>query len=191
MLEIILATKNPHKIDEIRKILNFKTIILRPYTEFIDINIPEPGRTLFENSLFKAECIFKITNKPSLADDSGLFIEALDGAPGVLSSRYGTNDRDRIQRVLRELGQEKNRRAKFCAVYVYYYAHKKYEVFTGELQGRISSVPRGNEGFGYDPIFVPRGYRKTFAELGPAIKNRISHRAIALRKFRNYLKKIT
>jgi len=191
MTEIILATKNPHKIAEIKKILGNKNIFLKPYTHFIDIEIPEPNETLLENSLLKAEVIYRFTNKPSLADDSGLFIEKLNGAPGVFSSKYGSNDKKRIERVLTELGNTKNRKAKFCAVFVYYYAPKKYAVFEGKIEGKITDVPRGTSGFGYDPIFIPHGYKKTFAELGPEIKNRISHRAKALKKFKKYLMRIT
>ncbi|MGB9720607.1 MAG: RdgB/HAM1 family non-canonical purine NTP pyrophosphatase [bacterium] len=188
MITIILATKNLHKATEIRAILGDQNISLIPYTNFIDISINESGETLLENSLLKAEFIYRITNSPCLADDSGLFIEKLNGAPGVISSRYGVNDEERISRVLKELANSRNRNAEFRAVFVYYYAPKKYAVFEGIVKGRITYSPRGTSGFGYDPIFVPRGYRKTFAELGPEIKNRISHRAKALRKFKNFLK---
>ncbi len=191
MIEIILATKNQHKINEIKAILHNKDVLLRPYTDFTDTEITESGKTLLENSLLKAEFVFKTTIKPSLADDSGLFIDALHGAPGVFSSRYGANDKERIQRVLCELGATKNRKAKFCAVFVYFYAPHKYAVFRGEIHGRISFAPRGENGFGYDPIFIPYGYKRTFAELGPELKNRISHRAKALMKFKKYLKTVT
>lgn len=190
MNEIVLATKNPHKIKEIKQIIGDKNIVLIPYTQFINIEIPEPNETLFENSLLKAEIIYRFTNKPSLADDSGLFIDKLNGAPGVFSSRYGKNDKERINRVLTELGNTKERRAKFCAVFVYYYGPRNYAVFEGEIKGRITFEPKGENGFGYDPLFIPDGYKKTFAELGPEIKNRISHRAKALKKFKNYLKKL-
>ncbi len=183
-MEIILATKNPHKIEEIKSILGEKFIL-----HTIE-NLPlvkESGRTLFENSLLKAEFIFKLTGKPSLADDSGLFVDGLNGAPGIYSSRYGRNDKKRIERVLKELKGNKNRKACFKAVFVYYYAPDKYEAFEGECEGMIADKPRGNAGFGYDPIFIPEGYKKTFAELGPEIKNRISHRAKALKKLKRYL----
>lgn len=184
---IVLATKNPHKVKEIRQIINKDNLLLIPCTEFIDMHLPEPGETLLENSLLKAEFIHRITKLPALADDSGLFIDRLNGAPGVLSARYGVNDEKRIERVLREMGNSRNRRAKFCAVFVYYYGPNKYEVFEGEIEGRITNEPKGESGFGYDPIFIPKGYKKTFAELGPEIKNRISHRARALKKFKEFL----
>jgi XTP/dITP diphosphohydrolase len=189
MFEIVLATKNRHKVAEIEKILGNKSIVFLPYTNFINIEIGEPGETLLENSLLKAEFVYRLIGKPSLADDSGLFVEELNGAPGVFSSRYARNDRERISRVLRELGNAKNRRARFWAVFVYYFGSNKYAVFEGKVEGKITYAPRGISGFGYDPIFIPRGYNRTFAELGPEIKNRISHRARALSKFKKFLKK--
>lgn len=189
MFSIVLATRNHNKIEEISQILNLNKVLLIPYTRFIDFHIPEPGDTLVENSFLKAEFIHKIIKLPALADDSGLFIEELNGAPGVLSSRYEVNDEKRIERVLRELGRSKNRRAWFRAVFVYFYDINTYKVFEGEIEGRITYEPRGEWGFGYDPIFIPKGYRKTFAELGPWVKNRISHRAKALKKFKKFLLK--
>ncbi len=189
MFHIVLATRNYHKIEEINQILNLNKVLLIPYTRFIDLHIPEPGDTLVENSLLKAEFIHRIIRLPALADDSGLFIEALNGAPGVLSSRYEMNDKKRIERVLKELGKTKNRKAWFRAVFVYFYDIKKYKVFEGEIEGKIAYEPKGGWGFGYDPIFIPKGYRKTFAELGPWVKNRISHRTRALKKFTKFLLK--
>jgi len=189
MFHIVLATRNFHKIEEIRQILNLNSVLLVPYTRYIDLHIPEPGDTLLENSLLKAEFTHRIIRLPSLADDSGLFVEELNGAPGVLSSRYEVNDEKRIERVLKELGKAKNRKAWFRAVFVYYYDIKKYKIFEGEIEGRIACEPRGEWGFGYDPIFIPKGYKKTFAELGPWVKNRISHRAMALKKFKKFLLK--
>ncbi|MEO0128806.1 MAG: RdgB/HAM1 family non-canonical purine NTP pyrophosphatase [candidate division WOR-3 bacterium] len=189
MFHIVLATRNHNKIEEISQILNLNKVLLIPYTRFIDLHIPEPGDTLVENSLLKAEFIHRIIKLPALADDSGLFIEELNGAPGVLSSRYEVNDEKKIERVLRELGRAKNRRAWFRAVFVYFYDIKTYKVFEGEIEGRIAHEPKGEWGFGYDPIFIPKGYRKTFAELGPWVKNRISHRAKALKKFKKFFLK--
>lgn len=189
-MDLVLATKNAHKVGEIKKILNLAGVHYLTLNDFLPIPINESGRTLAENSLIKASFTYKMTNKPALADDSGLFINALDGRPGVASSRYGKNDPDRIGRVLNELGGEKKRTAVFKAVFVYYFAPGKYEVFEGECPGRITLVPKGEHGFGYDPIFIPRGFRKTFAELGPKVKDRISHRAGALKKFKKYYLKL-
>jgi XTP/dITP diphosphohydrolase len=184
---IILATRNQNKIKEITSILGpdieYKTI-----SNSLNINMKETGRTLLENSLAKATFAFKLTATPSLADDSGLFVDALDGDPGVYSSRYGKDDKDRITRLLNNLADKKDRSAKFRAVFVYYYAPNKFEVFEGECEGQITQEIRGTKGFGYDPIFMPKGYKKTFAELGQVEKNRISHRAKALAKFKEYLK---
>jgi XTP/dITP diphosphohydrolase len=185
-LDLVLATKNAHKIGEIKKILNLAGVHYLTLSDFLPIPINESGRTLAENSLIKASFTYKMADKPCLADDSGLFVAGLDGRPGVLSSRYGKDDPERIRRVLAELGDEKKRAASFRAVFVYYYAPGQYEVFQGECRGRITTAPRGKHGFGYDPIFIPRGYRKTFAELGPKVKDRISHRAMALKKFKKY-----
>jgi XTP/dITP diphosphohydrolase len=186
--QIVLATRNAHKIAEIKSILG-PDIEYLTLGEFGKIKCREAGRTLLENSLIKAEFTFRVTGKPSLADDSGLFIDALDGAPGIFSSRYGKDDAQRIRRVLDELGDTKDRTARFMAVFVFYLAPGKYESFAGECAGRIAAEPKGAAGFGYDPIFIPRGYRRTFAELGAETKNRISHRATALKKFKGYLLK--
>ncbi len=167
-----------------------KKIPFRLLSDYINFEIKETGRTLLENSLIKAKFTFKISGVPSLADDSGLFVDALNGEPGIYSSRYGQNDKERIAKLLDRLTGIKNRKAKFRAVYVYYFDTDRYEVFEGECPGRIAEKARGSQGFGYDPIFIPKGYKKTFAELGPEIKNRISHRAKALMEFKKYLDNI-
>ncbi len=124
----------------------------------------------------------------SLADDSGLFVDALNGAPGPLSARYGKSDEERIKRLLKELNKIEQRSAIFrCAVAVV--GLEIDEVFLGECEGQIAHEPSGSLGFGYDPIFVPKGFDKTFADLGPKVKNRISHRAKALLKAKEYLLK--
>jgi len=185
-ITIVLATRNQNKIKEIKAILG-SDITYQNITDFLNIKIKEVSRSLIENSFTKAAFSYKVCNKPSLADDSGLFVEALNDEPGIYSARYGKDDKDRIAKLLKNLANEKNRRATFRAAFVYYYAPGAYEIFQGECMGRIALEPRGSNGFGYDPIFIPKGYRKTFAELGPEIKNRISHRAQALMKFKKYL----
>ena len=184
---IVLATRNQHKIDEIKDIIDLD-IGYKTLSDYVSISITEAGRTLLENSLAKAAFAFKISQRPSLADDSGLFVDALNGAPGVFSARYGANDNDRIARLLKELADVHERGAQFKAVYVYYYGMNLYRIFEGCCLGDITAEPRGSGGFGYDPIFIPRGYKKTFAELGSKTKNRISHRAKALKKFQRYIK---
>lgn len=184
--EIVLASRNPDKIAEIKAIIG-DLVGLGVLGNRVKIDIPEFGRSLLENSLTKAAFAYRLCHKPTLADDSGLFVDCLAGAPGIYSSRYGRSDKERIARLLREIGNEKNRKAAFRVVFVYYYADGKYEVFEGECIGRIADSARGSGGFGYDPVFVPGGYKKTFAELGPSVKNKISHRARALKKFRAFL----
>jgi len=186
---IVLATRNEHKIVEIKAMLG-SIVDCRTLRDYLNITVKEAGRTLLENSLAKAAFTFKATGQPSLADDSGLFVEALDGEPGVYSSRYGKNDTERINKLLRNLEMKKNRAAAFRAVFVYYFAPQKYDIFRGKCNGEIALEPRGTHGFGYDPIFIPHGYTKTFSELGPDVKNKISHRAKALQEFKRYLKSL-
>ena len=185
IFSIVLATRNQNKIDEIKKFLDLD-INYRTLSDYIDISIQEAGRTLIENSLAKASFAFKISRIPSLADDSGLFVSSLNDSPGVFSARYGKNDDERIKRLLNEMKDKQDRRAEFRAVFVYYSGVNEYKIFKGICAGEIAAQPRGSEGFGYDPIFIPHGYLKTFAELGLKTKNRISHRARALAKFKKY-----
>jgi XTP/dITP diphosphohydrolase len=187
-LELLLATKNPHKLEEIKNILGKAAgITYLSLHYFPGFAIKETGRSLLQNSLLKAEFAFKVSGKPSLADDSGLFIDALDGEPGIFSSRYASTDQARIEKVLKMMRLKIKRTAQFRAVFVYYFAPQQYQAFEGICPGTIAIEPRGAHGFGYDPIFIPDGYKKTFAEMTPKTKNRISHRARALRKFKAYL----
>jgi non-canonical purine NTP pyrophosphatase (RdgB/HAM1 family) len=183
---IVLATRNPNKIVEIKTLIG-DLVEIETLSSHAQIDIPEFGRSLLDNSYTKAAFAYRLCGRPALADDSGLFVEALDGEPGVFSSRYGKNDETRIARLLSNLTGKKERKAAFHVVFVYYYEEGKYKVFKGECVGQIADSARGSAGFGYDPIFIPAGYKKTFAELGPAVKNKISHRARALKKFREFL----
>ncbi|MGD8979905.1 MAG: RdgB/HAM1 family non-canonical purine NTP pyrophosphatase [candidate division WOR-3 bacterium] len=183
---IVLATRNAHKVVEIERIIG-DLVDTRMMTDFVQVDIPECGRTLLENSLAKAAFAYRLCGKPCLADDSGLFVDSLNGEPGIYSARYGKDDGERIARLLAEMKEERKRAAAFRVVFVYYYADGKYEAFEGKCAGRIALRARGSAGFGYDPVFIPKGYKKTFAELGASVKNRISHRADALRKFRKFL----
>lgn len=187
-LELLLATKNQHKLEEIKDILGKAAgITYLSLGNFPGFTIKETGRSLLQNSLLKAEFAFKVSGKAALADDSGLFIDALDGEPGVFSSRYASTDQARIDKILRLLHSKTNRTAQFRAVFVYYFAPQQYQAFEGVCPGSIAIEPRGANGFGYDPIFIPDGHKKTFAEMTPKTKNRISHRSRALMKFRKYL----
>jgi XTP/dITP diphosphohydrolase len=183
---LVLATHNVHKIQEIKRILG-SIVTFRTLQEFVPGQIKETGHTLHENSLAKALYAHTIAKLPSLADDSGLFVKALNGEPGVFSARYGRTDVQRIQRVLMNLEGQKDRRAEFRAVFVLVRDSTTNTVFEGICQGTIACKPRGDHGFGYDPIFIPDGYTQTFAELGPGVKNSMSHRALALKKVRMYL----
>lgn len=184
-MTIVLATRNLGKIAEITALLpDFQIAPAAAYT-----GCPEPketGKNFEENALLKAQEIKEFTGESSLADDSGLEVDALDGAPGVRSARYaGTSatDRNNIDRLLDALDNvpEKDRSARFRCVMAVAASDGRTWTTKGVCEGYIARKPRGNFGFGYDPIFVPLGYDKTFAELDTIVKNRISHRAIALR----------
>jgi XTP/dITP diphosphohydrolase len=183
---LILATRNQHKIHEIEQILG-PTLKYQSLSNYVAVQIQEAGRTLLENSIAKAMFAHKISTLPALADDSGLFIDVLDGEPGIYSARYGSNDAQRIARVLDKLRDGEKRGASFKTVFVLMFAADNYQMFEGICPGTIAYEPRGTHGFGYDPIFIPQGYTRTFAELGAEVKNRISHRALALKQLKEYL----
>lgn len=184
MKSLLVATHNEHKKEEIQQMLDGKFLVksLRDVELFEEII--EDGNTFFENALIKGEYCFKKTGIPSLGDDSGLVVEALDGRPGIYSARYAS-DHDfarNIEKVLEELEREENRSAYFVTVLCYMtkVGPKYYE---GRVYGTLLTENKGKQGFGYDPIFVPTGYEKTFAEMDPMEKNKISHRRVALDKF--------
>lgn len=190
MKEILVATHNLHKKEEIQQILGsaFKVTSLTDYSLFEEII--EDGNTFFENAYIKAKYCFDKTGKPSLGDDSGLVVEALDGRPGIYSARYaGDHDFSKnIAKVLNELKSENNRKAYFVTV-MCLVDEKGTEYFEGRVHGNLLHDIRGEKGFGYDPIFVPEGYDCTFAEMKPEEKNKISHRRKAIDLFLDYLKK--
>lgn len=188
-MKIVFATNNSHKLHEIRKITEGKVEIL----SLSDINcheeIPETGRTLEENALMKARFIKDNFGFDCFADDTGLEVDALNGAPGVYSSRYAGEEcspQNNMQKMLREMQGKENRKALFRTVIALLLNEKLY-FFEGEIKGEIIHEKRGTAGFGYDPIFLPEGYDKTFAELGDDVKNEISHRAIATGKLIDFL----
>ena len=192
MLPVLyLATQNKHKVEELSALLQDNFVIRDLSTLSLSEEIPETGNTLEENSLQKARYIAEKFQVTCLADDSGLEVEALDGAPGVISARYAgepKNDQANLHLLLTNLSGITNRRARFVTVLTYY-ANGSYTSFEGEIQGSIVEVPRGTWGFGYDPIFQPENETRTFAEMSLAEKNLIAHRARALEKFKNYLDK--
>ena len=192
MKELIFASHNKGKIAELKQILEPFGVIVKT-TEDIELpDVEETGETFEENAALKAVTIAKLTGVVCIADDSGLCVNALDGRPGVYSARYAPNrDFDKaIDMLLQEIeaSKNKNRSAYFACVLALGYPDGTYKSFEGRVDGLISYDRKGNSGFGFDPIFIPLGYDKTFAELGSEIKNKISHRGRALEKFTAYLK---
>ena len=188
--KLVFATNNAHKLEEIAAILGEKIELLSLKDIECTADIPETADTLEGNATQKAEYIYQQYGLDCFADDTGLEVEALDGAPGVFSARYageGHNSEDNMQKLLQNLQGVTNRKAQFRTVICLIWDGKKY-LFEGICKGEIIEEKRGNAGFGYDPIFVPEGYNQTFAELGNDIKNSISHRAKAVELLCNFLK---
>lgn len=188
--KIFVSTQNQGKLKEIRSILGtgeFEFISVQTIDGFPDIE--ETGTSFEENAIIKAEESFKLTGIPSLADDSGLSVDCLDGAPGVYSARYAGENADdevNLQKVLSEI---KNFSPPYKARYVCvlaFYDGERLITTRGECEGELIMEKRGNNGFGYDPIFVPEGFNKTMAELNPEIKNKLSHRFKALEKMKEH-----
>lgn len=193
MLEIIIATKNLGKVKEIKDILDNSNIKILTRKDFPQLpKIDEDGKTFQENALKKAGKISEYTGKVCLADDSGLEIDYLEGKPGIYSSRWGNNDEERINKVLNLLENvpENKRKAKFVCVLVLAFPDGRKYMVKEECPGKISFIPRGKYGFGYDPIFLIPEYNQTFAELGDKIKNQISHRGKAMRKMINIINEL-
>jgi XTP/dITP diphosphohydrolase len=192
MPTIILATANEHKIKEIREILNDPSIEIKTARELgMADKLREDGNTFEENALQKARAIYEATGQPALADDSGLEAYFLNHRPGVLSARYaGENatDEENNKKLLKELGPLSFRRrtAKFRCVMAFV-AKGIEEIVSGECKGIILEQPHGTNGFGYDPLFKPDGYDKTFGEMAPEEKHKISHRSRALQKMKPVL----
>ena len=211
-MKIVFATNNEHKLSEIRSILGESIEVLSLKDIGCDVDIPETGTTLEENAMQKAQYVYDNYHIDCFADDTGLEVDALHGAPGVYSARYASmasqtsstttpashDSKANMARLLRELGNNNNRRARFRTVIALIQkknvcpcgctAIKEIHQFEGIVEGQIICERRGGEGFGYDPIFQPDGYDKTFAELGMDIKNHISHRARAVQKLVEFLK---
>ena len=183
--KIVFATNNAHKLNEVRAILGEKIEVLSLKEIDCYDDIPETADTLEGNAFLKARYIYERFGVDCFADDTGLEVEALNGAPGVFSARYaggeGHNSEANMQKLLRELKGRENRKAQFRTTICLIMNGKEY-LFEGIVKGEIIEEKRGVTGFGYDPIFVPEGYDLTFAELGNDIKNTISHRARAIEK---------
>jgi len=193
MLEILIATKNLGKVKEIKDILNSPEIKILTIKDFPHIpKIEEDGKTYQENAFKKASKVSEYTGKICLADDSGLEIDYLKGKPGIYSSRWGNSDEERINKVLKLLKDvKKNKRnAKFVCVVVLVFPDGKIYMVKEECKGSITFHPKGEHGFGYDPIFLVPEYNKTFAELGDKVKNQISHRGKAMRRMINIINEL-
>ncbi|MDL2296334.1 non-canonical purine NTP diphosphatase [Bacteroidales bacterium OttesenSCG-928-B11] len=183
-MNIIFATHNQHKTEEVRQIAGNKFTILNLHDIGCRDDIPETADTLQGNALQKAQYVVDKFGIDCFADDTGLEIEALNGAPGVYSARYAgaaCNFQDNLEKVLREMEGVENRRACFKTV-IALILNGKQHFFEGRIDGIITAAPRGTNGFGYDPIFQPDGYEKTFAQMTDDEKNKISHRGIATEK---------
>jgi len=188
--KLVVATGNPGKLKEIQEYLTGLPweLELKP----ADIDVEETGTTFIANARLKATEVAKALGKWAIADDSGLMVDALDGAPGIYSARYGKDDDDRISRLLRELGDTDNRRAKFiCAVAIASPDGKIALETEGVCPGEILTAPRGNGGFGYDPIFYVSTEKQTFAEMSPATKGKVSHRGVAFAQLMPNLQKLS
>ena len=188
---IIFATNNQHKVEEVRALLGKRFNIITLKEAGIDIDIPEPHDTLEANATEKSKIIFNITNKNCFSEDTGLEVEALNGEPGVKSARYageGRSFNDNIEKLLTNLKSEENKTARFRTVISLILDGEEY-FFEGICPGKIISERKGNNGFGYDPVFVPTGSDKTFAEMDMAEKNKFSHRKKAMEKLITFLNK--
>ena len=190
--EVIFASHNAGKIKEIKELLEPLGIKVK---SAVDVDLPdvaETGTTFAENSLLKSQTIAKLTGVPCIADDSGLCVDALNGAPGVYSARYAPI-RDFVkgmEKLLEEMAQSRNksRKAHFSCVISLAFPDGEYKLFEGRVNGEIATVPSGEGGFGYDPLFVPEGYDCSFAQMPKSEKNKISHRGRAVAKLLEYLK---
>jgi len=198
-MDLVLATRNPDKVRELRDLFSRdsrRDILLLSLSDFPDLSpIEETGRTLEENAILKAQKVSQETKKITLSDDTGLEVEVLGGKPGVLSSRYarpGASYEENRQKLLLSLQgiPEEKRGAIFRCVAALATPEGWVKTFEGTFKGRIGFEPKGQGGFGYDPLFIVEGTDKTFAEMSLEEKNRLSHRAMAMRKVIDYLRKL-
>ena len=196
-MKLVISSRNQKKIKELKKI--FADCIPYNMPELLSLDdigfegdIEENGRTFEENAMIKAEAVHRFCSLPVFADDSGICVNALGGEPGIYSARYAgeeKNDRANIDKLLKNLENKSDKSGYFVCVVAYIDAKGEKHIFRGECHGEIINQLRGENGFGYDPIFYVEEYKKTFAEIGEDIKNKISHRAAAMEKFTNHIKK--
>lgn len=193
-MKLVFATNNKHKLNEVRKITSHHPVEIVSLAEINCFDdIPETADTLEGNALQKAHYIQEKFGLNCFADDTGLEVEALNNAPGVYSARYaglGHDSEANMKKLLHEMEGKENRKARFRTVIALVWNGKTY-TFDGIVNGTITTTKRGENGFGYDPIFIPEGYEQTFAELGNDIKNQISHRAKAVEKLDEFLTQLS
>ncbi|WP_316746611.1 RdgB/HAM1 family non-canonical purine NTP pyrophosphatase [Pedobacter gandavensis] len=189
MTELVFATNNKHKTEEVGNLLRGQYKVLNLTDIGCTVDIPETGSTFAENATLKSSYVVENYQLDCFADDSGLEIEALNQEPGIYSARYSgvKDDATNLNLVLQKMEGQANRNARFRTVVSLFKDHKNY-LFEGIINGQIAEKPMGNQGFGYDPIFVPEGYDISFAQMSMEQKNEISHRAIAMRKLIAFLK---
>ena len=189
-MKLVLASDNAHKLSEFRELFRTLDAELLSKAESGAVGeVEETGTTFAENAFIKAEAVMRATGLPAVADDSGLCVDALDGAPGVHSARYtgshADTDRDRYELLLKNMAGKTKRTARFVSALCCVFPNGDRLTATGKCEGRILTAPRGENGFGYDPVFQPDGYDRSMAELTMAEKNAISHRGRALRQFKS------
>ena len=189
--KFVFATNNAHKLEEVTAILGNKIELLSMKDINCYADIPETADTLEGNALLKARYIFENYKLDCFADDTGLEVEALNGAPGVYSARYAGdahNSEANMKKLLQDMEGIENRKAQFRTVFALIINGKEH-LFEGIVKGEITKHRHGTSGFGYDPVFIPEGYTQTYAEMGNELKNKISHRALATNKLCNFLSK--
>ena len=191
-MKLIFASNNVHKIEEIRSIIGNSFEVITLQEAGIDTDIPEPYDTIEENASAKSRFIYQVTGINCFSDDTGLEVDALGGEPGVKSARYAGEDKSfdkNIEKLLLKLGNRSDRKARFRAVISLILEGKDF-LFEGICEGKINYTPKGNAGFGYDPLFIPDRENRTFAEMSLEEKNRHSHRRKALVKLVAFLQKL-
>lgn len=192
--EVVFASHNAGKIKEIKELLQPFGINVKSALDMELPDVEETGSTFAENSLLKSQTIAELTGLPCIADDSGLCVDALNGAPGVYSARYAPNrDFDKgMEKLLAEMAQSpnKSRKAHFSCVISLAFPNGGYELFEGRVDGHIATEKQGNGGFGYDQLFIPDGFAKSFAQMSKDEKNQVSHRGRAVEKLKAYLKNL-
>ena len=194
-MNIVLATRNKKKIEEIKRIVRDMPATIYTLDDFPGCpEVEEDGKTFEENAVKKARAVSKYAKMPALADDSGLEVYALGGAPGVFSARYagkGASDRDNTEKLLNEMSSvpNDNRGARFVCCIALAFPDSRVETFSGYAEGLIGKEPKGANGFGYDPVFYPKGHGRTFAEMSDKEKDLLSHRGAALVRLYDFLKR--